>query len=364
MTHPTSFDLMEYRRGELDAQRRHEILQHLEECEPCRNEWEKWVALEEDLAEWKAPRLSAAAVDSIKSASYEAFQSSQKPTGTIKLVVRRVLTTAAIIFLTFVFQSLVWNPVKPVIEYRTTLNLLPSMISMPTADAATSTTLYLTVHPNQMVSSQYLDGQHQLAEIGQQLLEAGLGSQFESVMIMGSNPERPVRFETDSLDDLQRDLEINAIEFGPGLMALELHDRFIGKLFFRAGIRPFPNTPGFEIRPHTVTIDSTVYSLSPGTPMEIGNEADEQILLNLRNPQQVILGVNTNDTVSLNHAIIPMNDINETLELLHNNSNGISLIILIQETMNIQQTGFRIANIANRVGIDRVMIKRIMTPNH
>lgn len=359
MTHPTSLELMEYRRGELDAQRHQEIQQHLEECESCRSEWEEWKSVEGDLSEWKGPQLPTDAVDSIKSAGYDAFQAGYKPAGTIKLMIRRVLATAAIILLTFLFQSLVWNPVKPVIEYRTTFNLLPSMISIPSADAATSTTLYLTVHPNQMVSTQYLDGQHQLSEIAQKLADVDLGNQFESVMIMGSDPENPIRFETDSLDDLQRSLGINGVEFGPGLMALEMRDKFIGRILIRAGEPSFPDTPEFEIRPHTITIDSTKVTLIPGVQILSGEVSDNYVYKNLMSPDHVTVSINEDTTLTLDRAIISMNMIGTFLTILYAHNDEVSLTILVQDHTPLRDITTRLIRIASQAGIQSITIKKL-----
>ncbi len=353
---------MEYLKGELDAQRHQEIRQHLDGCEDCMSEVEQLQAFALDLAEWKGPELSEEAVDSIKAAGYQAFQESNTSARTMKLTIRKALTAAAIIMLTFLFQSLIWNPFQPVIAYTTTLTMVPSMLSIPTADAATSTTLYLTVHPNQMVSTQHLDGEHQLENLAAKLIEANLGNQFETVLIMGDNPEQPIRFETDSLDDLQKDLEIDSIEIGPGLLALEVHDRFVGRLLFRAGQPPYPGTPEFGMQPHSITIDSTVLALTPGVRIVDGNGADSNVLQNLQNPQRIIMGFINDTLVSINHAIIPLDSTVDIFNSLYKRNANISLTIIIPDSANVQDTGFRLADIAREVGIDRVLIKRLLPP--
>ncbi len=274
MTHPASLELMEYLKGELDAQRHQGIQQHLDGCDACINEVEQLQAFASGLAEWNAPELSEEAVDSIKAGGYKAFQASNAPVRTVRLTIRKVLTAAAIIMLTFLFQSLVWNPFKPVIAYSTTVTLIPSMLSIPTADAATSTSLYLTVHPNQKVSTQHLDGQHRLEDLAGKLIEAGVEYQFESILIMGSDPTRPIMFETDYLDDLQKSLGIDSVEFGPGLISFEVHDRFIGKLLYRAGTPSYPALPEFEMRPRMISIDTADVRLSPGVQIILGTESD------------------------------------------------------------------------------------------
>jgi hypothetical protein len=340
----------------LDAQRHHEIQQHVEECRSCRIELEKWESFEACLSEWEGPQISSDAIDSIKEASYEAFQSGDLKTIRFRPFIRRALATAAIILLTILFQSLIWNPFKPVIEYRTTLNLLPSMISLPIADAATSTTLFLTVHPNQMVSTQHLSGQYRLENIPEKLTEANLADRFNSVMIMGSDPENPVRLETDSLDDLQTSLGIDSVEIGPGLMALEIHDRFIGKLLYRAGT---PSYPDLEMRPRTIQVDSTEVALRPGARMISGGISDYHSFHDLMSPSHATISVNEDTTLTLDRAIISVDMIDVFLRRLHAINDEVTLTILVQDKGSLNNIALELTRIAYQAGIQWVTITTV-----
>jgi len=362
MTHPTSLVLVEYLKGELDAQRHQEIQQHLDGCDACKIEVEQLQAMALSLAEWQGPQLSEETVNSIKEAGFKALQSNQTQTRSFKHTLRKALTTAAIVLLTFLFQSLVWNPIKPVIEYNTTLKLLPSMLSIPSADASVGTSLYITVYPNQLVSTPYIEGQYGIEELASRLIEMNLGNQFETALIMGSNPEQPIKFETDALDDLQKDLNIGSIEIGPGLLELEIHDRFVGRILFGAGKPSFPDIPAFGEQPHSITIGSTVHPLTPGVRMLSADGSDVRTLSNLQYPQHLIVGFINESTVAINHAIFSLDGIAANLDLLHDRNTEISLTIIVPESIRMQDTGFQLANAARNAGIDRVLIKRIMPP--
>lgn len=354
---------MEYLKGELDAQRHQEIQQHLEGCDACMNEFEELQAFKSNLAEWKGPRLSEEAVDSIKSAGYEAFQSGNAPPQTVRIWIRRILSAAAIVMLTFLSQTLIWNPFQPVIAYSTTLTMVPSMLTMPTADAATSTTLYLSVLPTQLVSTPHLEGPYHLENVAAALIEAGLGSRFEKVFIMGSDPERPVRYETDSLGDLQRDLNIDSVELGPGLMELQVHNKFIGKLLLRPAEPDYIEPAFMGSGPRTIILeDSTEVTLRPGVRVIDGDEDDAEALQYLRDPWHIVMGFIDKTTVSTNHAIMSLDDADGFIGSMYERIPDIYITILVPDSLRIQETGFQLVRFARDRGIAGVVVKRVIPP--
>ncbi|MFC1529237.1 anti-sigma factor family protein [Gemmatimonadota bacterium] len=363
MIHPDSMEWAEYLKGDLDTQRHQELQQHLEGCDACMSELAELREFHADLAEWKGPRLSLEAVESIKSAGYKAFQSSNASDRPAGRFVRRILTTAAIIMLTYLFQVLIWNPAQPVIAYTTTLTMVPANPDMSTSEAAASTTLYLTVHPTQLVSTPHLEGHYRLKNVAPALIEAGLGDRFENVFIMGSDPEQPVRYETDSLDDLQKALDIDSVEVGAGLMELQVHNRFIGQLLLRPAEPEYIEPPFMGMGPQRIILpDSTVAIARPGVSMVDGDQDDAEALEYLREPWHIVMGFINSTTISVNHAVMSLDDADGFIGSMHERIPELYFTILVPDSLRIQDTAFRLVRSVRERGIPGVSIKRVITP--
>jgi biopolymer transport protein ExbD len=413
MSHPDASDLLDYSRGELPAERSAEIEEHLNRCEECRQEYEALGKLERHLEAWGDEQ----ATDSFVEQTLERMEAEGVPEtpGLISsrghipgsnnhLWFRRSALAAGAIAATLLFQTLIWNPFSGPITFQTFLSLAPTASAMPAGQAVPDTVLVLTIHPDKKFSTTLLSGQYELDELIEELTARIEKGSYRTILLVGTDPDEPVTFQTDKLQPLLDKLEISTLKVGEGVAAIQISE--IRDLITRVvvpvetvEVEPtvrylYVSRPDSLIR-HAIA-DSIRVAVSrrdstriwtdvvvrpievqitprvegrriqlrtrPMVEVRIRDPLAEAMLDSLRSPKQAVLTVGEGGIILMNTAAVPFDEVEESLKRLLEQNADIAILILVLEERGENDPGYRIVEIANRLGITNIAIKKVKKP--
>lgn len=412
MSHPDSSELLDYRKGELPDERAREIEEHLEQCGECRAEWEALGRLERHLSAWGDEAATESFIeDTLELMEHEGVLETDLPgsgkrkvRSTPVLWFRRSVLAAGAIAATLLFQTLVWNPFSGPVTFHTFLSLAPTASAMPAGQAVPDTVLVLTLHPDKTLSTTLLTGQYEVDELIEELTARVEKGRFKTVLLLGTDPGEPVTFQTDKLQPLLDELEISELKVGEGVAAYTAVD--VGEIR-EVVTRVAVPVETFEVQPRIhyvyvsrpdssyrlVTSDSmrvaVIYQDSlrvrnymvahpievqitprvenrrvrlrtpPMVAVYIRDTHAEAMLDSLLSPKQAVLTVGEGGMVLMNTAAVPIENIEESLKHLIERNPDISIVILVREDRGEDDPGYRLVEIANRLGITSITVKKV-----
>lgn len=395
MKHPTSIEIVDYRKGKLPSERAQEIEKHLSVCDSCLQAWEELEAVEAYLAAWEDPPVSEAfAEDAIQTIMCNETTHDLNLTGDLNdgwrgnLWFRRIVLAAGAVAATLLFQALVWNPLATPTTFRTILNLVPQALALTSEQAVPDTILVLTLYPDNTFSTSLLTGQYELEDLITELGGLVEKGRFKELFIVGTDIDNPVTFKTEKLQPLLEKLGIDSFTIGTGVVALEtareltatitlplqMHRSLRSSLQI-TGIEPLvvshviqPTLPLIHLDPITLELTTHKLRLTPTvrvTPTRVRvrtrDYPDASLLADLLAPSQAVLTVNPDGTVLIDRAVIPEEELERSLRRLHLLNPGISLLILVREDAGPDDPGYRVMRIARRLGMS-VSVKKVRDP--
>ena len=455
MKHPTSIELVDYRKEKLPPERAQEIEEHLSVCDSCLQAWEELEAVESHLAAWEDPPVSETfAANAIQTIMYKEATHALNLTGDLNdgwrgnLWFRRIVLTAGAVAATLLFQVLVWNPLATPSTFRTILNLVPTAFAHTSEQAVPDTVLVLTLNSDNTFSTSLLTGQYELEDLITELSDLVEKGRFKKLLIVGTDVDNPVTFRTEKLQPLLEKLEIDSFMIGTGVVALETageltatialplnldvsHFHFspdslyqfssdslltgyvsldtidyrvpyvdsfysptpiysqsvgsfislpVASLYFGDPLytspleflspiidftilqpQSFLSPFSLEIKAHRLGLDPSV-RVTPGrVRARTRVYPDEVLLADLLSPSQAILTVNTDGSILFNRAVVPERELERALRRLRLLNPRISLLILVREEAGSDDPGYKVMEIAKRLGMS-VSIKKVRDP--
>ncbi|MFC1500280.1 zf-HC2 domain-containing protein, partial [Candidatus Zixiibacteriota bacterium] len=410
MKHPDPSDLLDHRKGELQAEHAREIEFHLELCDACRSEWEAIGTLERCLDDWKE-------VDSNGEAAKVIIRRLDRegviPTGSdhaggrspnLPRWFRRAVLATAAVAATLLFQAMVWNPLGEPAPFRAIVSLTTPAYAMSSTEAMPDTILVLTLHHDETMSTPVMPGRFQIADMVEGLIDLLEPGEYSEILVVGSDADHPVTFSTSDLDPLTEAIGIDSVTFGEGIVAIErirnenyvhinvpietvsrsLHvRRVISDSLLRAialevradsvdvvMVASLDSlwTRALEIRvtPHQLRIEPDIrvrvnqaVEIEPQRVVLHIRESIRSMIDSLTVPIQAVLTVNDAGLVLMDRAAVPIEEVEDALRRLKDLNPEITLLILIPEDSGEDDAGYLLVKIANELGIEKISIKKV-----
>ena len=114
----------------------------------------------------------------------------------------------------------------------------------------------------------------------------------------------------------------------------------------------------------TIVIEDSVRALVTTTEVRdaVAGVIEAALLDSLHAPVRAVLTVTADGIVLMNRAAVPLEEIEEALKRLLEQNKDISILILIPKGKGEDDPGYELAEIARRVGITSVIVKKVKNP--
>ncbi len=378
--------MLEHFRGEISSERAREIEGHLEVCDKCTHEVESMEAVGDWLAKWEDRPASEKELDGVRgmlgvlrTTGIEQHTTvNGQSTGRFKPWIRRAAMVAAVMLVTLLFQTFVWNPIKSSVNLNAVFNFSTEAYAMPAGEAVPDTVLVITAHPDETFSVPVLEGRYELDELVERLSEIIPKGRYKEILLTGTDPDNPVTVDLGDLELLQKALGIDDIHVGSaviGRAALQFN-RWLLPLGAQKWIIPgkegewlFKDTgegrwalgldnPMWSVlywqKLKTDTLQSRSFeNLSNIALLQSGLwfNRDRMLMEALTESDDVTATVNEEGDVVLSRAVVPLGEVEEALVKLKERYPDLSVTILIEEGTDPNETEKRLERIARRLGI-------------
>jgi len=159
-----------------------------------------------------------------------------------------------------------------------------------------------------------------------------------------------------------RDSLIRAVKFNP--VVLEMTPQ---RMRLKPGVRIRPSSVRVYVRgdsARTTVLEDAVRIFVTTTEVRdaVAGVIEAALLDSLHAPVRAVLTVTPDGIVLMNRAAIPLEEIEDTLKRLRELNENISILILIPKGKGEDDPGYELAEIARRVGIMSVIVKKVKDP--
>ncbi len=161
-----------------------------------------------------------------------------------------------------------------------------------------------------------------------------------------------------------RDSLIRAIKFNP--IVLEMTPQ---RMRLKPGVRIRPSSVRIYVRGDSArtivgVIEDSVRAIVTATEVRdsVLGVIEATMLDSLHAPARAVLTVTADGIVLMNRAAIPLEEIEEALKRLREQNENITILILIPKGKGEDDPGYELAEIARRVGITSVIVKKVKNP--
>ncbi len=397
MKHISTNELFDYRRGEISTDRATEIRAHIEECELCQAEWRALETMETRLLSNVDREVPAGFVErTMRALDGQPIGRESTPgvrrLPTLRLWFRRLSTVAAVAAATVIFQASVWSPLPFTTNIEAVFALTPDEGASMLDQAVPDSVFVLTVHPGERYSVPMLEGTWEMDELLEALEGMVREGQYRKLRVVGSDPDEPARIQDKTLDGLKKLLVTAEISYGKGIMAVIAVRDVPIVTNRRVQVHVQPNIRFLVTRDssfalvirdsiRTVIGDSLRYRIGnigrhfqivarpdpetrevrvePVIYVRVGEGELKEIYIEIQRPKEVTLTVGPEGELILSNAEVEFGALEEVLRRLLERNEEVTLRIIIPEGESGDVSEARIVELANRVGLKQITVKRV-----
>jgi hypothetical protein len=379
MMHPDPAELLDLSRNELSPARAEEVRRHLAGCAACRRDYDALGAFRERLASWPDEPLpedfAAAVLGRLPARPPEALPAARPA------LWRRWLARAALVGLvvggTLIFQLTIWSPLPATANINATFTLTGTE-NAPFGQAIPDSVLVLLLYPDRRYGTPLLEGTWELGELIEQLKERPGTEHFSKVVLRAGQPGTSITVRQEDLDRLLEAFDIPEVTVEEGVHYVIGRDRFTARIPVRQGARIEPRVQ-LHVSPQAWSIRLDTLRSALVLKERVGERFNLQLRavkdslnhiqvepylvlhvdprvavsgVGIAEERDLILVVGGGDEITIEGAILDLEDLPVVLKLLKDPGREGGLRILIRNKEGGEEIPARIIELLKRAGLD------------